>query len=154
VNGRTLTLRAGAPRADSAWYVVKDPSFLEQLVVEFYDVARTGAFNLTSDLLPLDFEDPVNGQFSGVSVYRDNDWHPRNRNGVFDPPIRDAQGQITEYIDLPVRLDNPPILIGAVGGEPEYQVKMTFAAPAPTTSSAATPRPTTPPSRATASGCP
>lgn len=129
VNGRRLTLRAGAPRADRKWFVVKDPTFLEQMVVEFYDVDNAGTFDLQSDLLPLNHEDPFNGVYSGVALYRDNDLHPSNRNGVFDPPIRNSQGQVLEYIDLPVRLDNPPILLGTVGGEPEYQVKFSFAAP-------------------------
>ena len=129
VNGRQLQLRAGAPRGDRPWYVVKDPSFLETLTVEFYDVGNSGKFDLVNDFLPLNIEDPVNGKFSGVAVYRDNDWDPRNRNGVFDPPIRDANGNITEYIDLPLRLDGPPVFIGTVGGEPEYQVRFSFAKP-------------------------
>ncbi|HOQ89340.1 MAG TPA: PKD domain-containing protein, partial [Candidatus Hydrogenedentes bacterium] len=129
VNGRQLQLRAGAPRGDRPWYVVKDPSFLEELTVEFYDVGNSGKFDLINDFLPLSVEDPVNGQFSGVALYRDNDWHPLNRNGVFDPPVRDANGNITEYIDLPLRLDGPPVFIGTVGGEPEYQVRFSFAKP-------------------------
>ncbi len=128
-SGRQLTLRAGVPRADKPWFVVKDPTFLEQVVVEFYDYNRTGRFDLQSDLLPFNFEDPYNGQYSGVALYRDNDSHPLNRNGVFDPPIRDANGKVTEYIDLPVPLDAPPILLGTVGGEPEYQVKFVFSTP-------------------------
>ena len=129
VNGRQLTLRAGAPRTDKPWYVVKDPTFLEQVVVELYDFERTGNFDPQSDLLPLNHEDPFNGEYSGLALYRDNDSHPQNRNGVFDPPIRDASGAVTEYIDLPVRLDSPPFLIGTVGGEPEYQVKFVFSTP-------------------------
>jgi PKD repeat protein len=129
VSGRQLTLRAGAPRADKPWFVIKDPSFLEQVVVEFYDFNQSGNFDLQNDLLPLNHEDPFNSQYSGVALYRDNDAHAQNRNGVFDPPIRSASGAVTEYIDLPVRLDAPPILLGTVGGEPEYQVKFVFSTP-------------------------
>ncbi len=129
VNGRQLTLRAGAPLVEKPWFVVKDPTFLEQMVVEFYDYKRTGNFDLQNDLLPLNYEDPMNGQYSGVALYRDNDANPKNRNGVFDPPIRDAAGNVTEYIDLPVKLDFLPVLIGTVGGEPEYQVKFVFSSP-------------------------
>lgn len=123
-----LTLRAGQPRVGSAWYVVKDPTFLEQVVVEFEDVQRDGDFNPQRDLLPLNREDPANGLFSGISIYRDNDLSPQNRNGVFDPPVRDANGNITAYVDLPVRLDDAPTFIG-VPGEPEYQVRLVFSTP-------------------------
>ena len=129
VNGRQLTLRAGTPRTDKPWFVVKDPTFLEQVVVEFYDYNRTGKFDLQNDLFPLTQEDPFTGQYSGVALYRDNDAHPQNRNGVFDPPIRDVSGKVTEYIDLPLKLDHEPILLGTVGGEPEYQVKFVFSSP-------------------------
>jgi len=130
VNGNALTLRAGAPKNGSRWVVVKDPSFLEQVIVEFYDQSNQTLgrhFNPYNDLLPLNNEDPVNGIISGVSLYRDNDWDPRNTNGVFDPPILNANNQL-EYIDLPVRLDDVPVFIG-VQGEPEYQVKMVFSSP-------------------------
>ncbi len=129
VAGNTLTLLAGAPRAGSEWYVVKDPTFLEQVIVEFYDVGRDGQFRLPVDFLELNYEDPVRGFRSGVSLYRDNDLHPLNTNGVFDPPVLDPDtGAVVEYIDLPVRLDDPPIRIGRAG-EPQYQVKMVFSSP-------------------------
>lgn len=125
VSNNSLTLRGGGPRNGAAWKVVKDPTFLEQIIVEFYDQSSTSLgrqFNPTNDLLPLDIEDPVNGRISGVSLYRD-----MNNNGVFDPPILNTQGEL-EYVDLPVRLDDPPVFIG-VQGEPEYQVKMVFSSP-------------------------
>lgn len=128
VSNNDLTLRNGQPRVGSQWFVVKDPTFLEQVIVEFEDVQRDGDFDPQRDLLPLDHEDPVNGRYSGVSIYRDNDMHPSNRNGVFDPPVRDANGNIIEYIDLPVRLDDVPTFIG-VPGEPEYQIRMVFSTP-------------------------
>jgi hypothetical protein len=74
VNNNNVTLRAGLPAADSKWQIVKDPSFLEQVIVEFYDTGLDGDFDLTQDLLPLNQEDPANSQFSGVSLYRDNDF--------------------------------------------------------------------------------
>lgn len=131
VAGKDLTLRAGLPAVDSVdskWHIIKDPTFLEQVVVEFYDASADGNFDLQNDFAPLDFEDPINGQFSGVALYRDNDLDPRNTNGKFDPPVRDANGTVIDYIDLPVRLDDPPILIG-IPGEPEYQVKFVFSSP-------------------------
>ncbi|MFM1919634.1 MAG: hypothetical protein RLZZ303_1268, partial [Candidatus Hydrogenedentota bacterium] len=128
VNGNDLTLRAGRPRIGSPWLVVKDPTFLEQVVVEFFDVGLDGEFDPQRDLLPLNLEDPANGLQSGVSVYRDNDFSTKNRNGVFDPPVLDADGQVIEYIDLPVRLDHVPAFVG-VPGEPEYQVRMVFSTP-------------------------
>ncbi|HPO13326.1 MAG TPA: PKD domain-containing protein [Candidatus Hydrogenedentes bacterium] len=130
VNGDSLTLRGGAPRNGSRWAVVKDPTFLEQVIVEFYDQSNQTLgrhFNPYNDLLPLDIEDPANDQVSGVSLYRDNDWDSRNTNGVFDPPVLNASNEL-EYIDLPVRLDDPPVFIG-VQGEPEYQVKLVFSSP-------------------------
>ena len=128
VNGLTFTFRAGAPQNGSAWYLVKDPTFLEQVVVELHDRGNDGAFDPEKDLLPFDMEDPANGLFSGVSLYRDNDLHPLNTNGSFDPPVRDSSGNI-EYIDLPVRLDDPPTFIGTLAGEPEYQVRFVFSSP-------------------------
>lgn len=129
VNGNELTFRAGAPRSNSRWFMIKDPTFLEQVVVELYDTNRDGLFNLEYDLMKLDHEDPANGLRSGVSLYRDNDLHPRNTNDAFDPPVYDENGNFVEYIDLPVRLDDPPILIGTSGGEPGYQVKFVFSSP-------------------------
>lgn len=129
VSGNDLALRAGAPRTGAAWFVVKDPTFLEHVVVEFDDTGLDGQFDPQKDLLPLNFEDPANDEFSGVSLYRDNDFHPNNTNGVFDPPLRDpVTGVITGYVDLPLKLDAPPVFIG-VPGEPQYQVKFVFSTP-------------------------
>jgi pyruvate/2-oxoglutarate dehydrogenase complex dihydrolipoamide acyltransferase (E2) component len=68
---------------------------------------------------------------SGIALYRDNDEHPNNRNGTFDPPsIRtDASGlPYFDYIDVPIVLDDPPDLVG-VAGEPPIQVRMPFSSP-------------------------
>lgn len=127
-NNNDLTLRAGQPRVGSPWIVVKDPTFLEQVIVELFDVGLDGDFDPQRDLLPLNFEDPGNDLLSGISVYRDNDFNSKNRNGVFDPPVLDSSGNVVEYIDLPVRLDAPPTFIG-LPGEPEYQVRMVFSTP-------------------------
>jgi PKD repeat protein len=136
-NTNTLTLRAGSPRDGSPWQILRDPSFLEEMIVEFYDTdgntpalpARgDGKFDPQYDLLELNYEDPANGLLSGVSVYRDNDFHPSNRNGVFDPPVLDGDGAFVEYVDLPVLLDDPAHFTG-VQGEPEYQVRMVFSSP-------------------------
>ena len=115
-NGSELELEGGIPR-DGQWMVVQDPTFLEQVIVEFYDVDVDREFNIVQDLLPLGREDPANGFLSGVSIYRDNDLSSSNTNGVFDPGV-----------DLPLRLDDPPVLIGVVG-EPETQVKFVFSSP-------------------------
>ncbi|GMV91950.1 MAG: hypothetical protein AMXMBFR82_17280 [Candidatus Hydrogenedentota bacterium] len=102
---------AGTP-ASGAWRVVRDPSFLEQVIIEFYDVGRDGAFNILDDLLPLD----INPNLSGVKLYRDNDNDPANENGVFDSA------------DIPVPLDYAPFQIGQAG-EPSTQVMMVFSSP-------------------------
>ncbi|HNR34801.1 MAG TPA: IPT/TIG domain-containing protein, partial [Candidatus Hydrogenedentes bacterium] len=122
-----LTLRSGRPR-DGAWRIVQDPSFLEQVIVEFYTGSNQTAgegegegegevwpsdFNLSRDLLPLSIDPTV----SGVAIYRDNDLDPRNRNGIFDADI-----------DIPVALDAPPTLVG-LSGQPETQVKFLFCQP-------------------------
>jgi hypothetical protein len=117
-----LLLLSGQPR-EGAWRIVQNPTFLEQLVVEFYrgngatgegeGEGETGAFSLSRDLLPLDIDQSV----SGVAIYRDNDNDPANRNGVFDPDI-----------DIPIQLDDAPVLIGEAG-EPETQVKFVFSSP-------------------------
>ena len=138
VAGTVLTLRAGAPTPDNngniGWCIVRDPTFLEQVIIEFYDVGRDGDFDFQRDLLPLNIEDPLNPGFggifgtsadskmSGVALYRDNDFHPLNTNGVYDPPFNG------EYIDLPVMLDGPPTLIG-VANEPQNQVRFVFSSP-------------------------
>lgn len=122
-NQEQLSLRSGLP-ADGDWRIARDPSFLEQVIVEFYDTGRDGRFNINDDLLPLDFEDPYDAdprkpgaQISGVALYLDNDSDPANRNGIFD-----------EDIDIPVELDYPPFLIGQAG-EPDTQVMFIFSTP-------------------------
>jgi len=68
---------------------------------------------------------------SGIALYRDNDDHPNNRNGKFDPPrlLRDPNGlPYFDYIDVPVVFDDPPDLVG-VSGEPPIQVRMAFSSP-------------------------
>ncbi|MCX5771491.1 MAG: PKD domain-containing protein, partial [Candidatus Hydrogenedentes bacterium] len=115
-SGNTLTLEGGLP-ADGKYIVVRDPTFLEQVVVEVYDHNLDGDFNYTEDLVKLGFEDPANGLYSGISIYRDNDWDPsRNTNGVFDPDI-----------DIPVALDREPSVIGLLGGPTPIQ--FSFCAP-------------------------
>jgi len=129
VNGRTLNLRAGTPKNGSPWYIVKDPTFLEQVIVEFYNANTDNirSFDPYNDLLPLNEEDPANGKVSGVSIWRDNDWDPRNTNGVFDPPIIRDDGSI-DYIDLPLRLDAVPVWYSRPG-DPRYQVRFVFSSP-------------------------
>jgi len=126
---RTLSLRAGTPRNGSPWYIVKDPTFLEQVIVEFYsvDLQANQSFDPYTDLLPLNEEDPANDKLSGVSIWRDNDWNPKNTNGVFDPPIIGSNGEI-EYIDLPLRLDSAPVWYSRPG-DPRYQVRFVFSSP-------------------------
>ncbi|MCX8063817.1 MAG: PKD domain-containing protein [Candidatus Hydrogenedentes bacterium] len=128
-NGRTLNLRAGTPKSGSPWYIVKDPTFLEQVIVEFYNsnTQNVRSFDPYNDLLPLNEEDPANGKVSGVSIWRDNDWDSRNTNGVFDPPIIKEDGSI-EYIDLPLRLDAVPVWYSRPG-DPRYQVRLVFSSP-------------------------
>ncbi|MFP4500540.1 MAG: hypothetical protein ACLFTT_06025 [Candidatus Hydrogenedentota bacterium] len=69
-------------------------------------------FNPEDDLLPLDIDQTL----SGVALYRDNDTHPDNRNGVWDPGI-----------DIPVPMDAAPEFIGQPG-EPN-QVRFVFSTP-------------------------
>ncbi len=116
----TLTLLSqleGAGPADGPWLIVKDPSFLEELTLEFYDVGNDGDFEPRIDLLPLQIENPEEGQFSGIALYRDNRFDEDNRLGVFDPDI-----------DIPVELDYPPFRVG-VEGEPGIQYKLVFSSP-------------------------
>jgi len=148
----TLTLRAGTPAnsdgPSEVWRIVKNPTFLEEVTVEFYgrtlDEIQTlidqgelevpslwqlyyshigyesGSFlpfDARRDLRELIVEDPENGQLSGVALYRDNDAHPTNRNGVFDPDI-----------DIPVPLDGPPALISEPGMA-RTMVKLVFSTP-------------------------
>ena len=104
-----LTLMSGEPE-DGAWRIVSNPTFLEQVIVELYD---EGGFNFHNDLLPLSIDQSV----SGVAIYRDNKAHPANVSGQFDPDI-----------DIPLTLDFPPYLVGAVG-EPSTQVMFVFSTP-------------------------
>jgi len=107
-----LTLLSGEP-ADGSWRIVSNPTFLEQVIVEFYDEGGDGKFTILNDLLPLSLDQTI----SGVAIYRDNDAHPGNTNGQFDKDI-----------DIPLTLDYPPYLIGAVG-EPSTQVMFVFSTP-------------------------
>ena len=107
-----LTLMAGEP-ADGEWRIVSNPTFLEQVVVELYDEGGDGEFTILNDLLPLSKDQTV----SGVAIYRDNDMHPGNTNGQFDPGV-----------DIPLTLDYPPYQIGAIG-EPSTQVLFVFSTP-------------------------
>ncbi|HPU98908.1 MAG TPA: IPT/TIG domain-containing protein, partial [Candidatus Hydrogenedentes bacterium] len=69
-------------------------------------------FNPLVDLLPLD----IDQRLSGVAIYRDNDWNPNNRNGLFDPDI-----------DIPLILDAPPRFTGQ--SAENIQVKFVFSTP-------------------------
>lgn len=91
----TLMLLSGTPR-NGAWRIVREPTFLEEVTVELYQEGNAATFNPLTDLLPLD----INQQVSGVAIYRDNDNHPGNRNGMFDPEI-----------DIPLALDTAPEFI-------------------------------------------
>ncbi len=108
----TLALLSGFPR-NGPWYIAKDPTFLEQVIVEFYDEPGAADFNILEDLKPLHIDQRV----SGVALYRDNDFHVGNRNAVFDPDI-----------DIPLPLDYPPFMTGMVG-EPNMQVMFVFSSP-------------------------
>jgi hypothetical protein len=106
-----LALLSGAPR-NGTWRIVKDPTFLEQVIVEFYDASVSGNFNPSIDLLPLNVDQDV----SGVALYRDNDNNPLNRNGLYDPGV-----------DIPIALDAAPVYIGQIGED--TQVKFVFSTP-------------------------
>ncbi|MCC6797663.1 MAG: IPT/TIG domain-containing protein [Candidatus Hydrogenedentes bacterium] len=113
---KKLTLDApanasGTPKSGN-FLIVKDPTFLEQVIVEFYDNGRDGDFNFLDDLLPMDIDPSV----SGLALYRDNDNNPSNENGSFD------EG------DLPVQLDYAPFQIGQAG-EVQTQLMMVFSTP-------------------------
>jgi len=108
----TLTLLSGTPQP-GPWRIIKDPTFLEQVMVEFYLEPGSASLNLLDDLAPFD----VDPEKSGVALYRDNDNHPDNTNGAFDPGI-----------DVPVQMDIKPYTVGQLG-EPEYQVMMVFSSP-------------------------
>ena len=121
-----LELLSGQP-ANGAWRIVKSPTFLEQVTVEIYpeieggtvttiagakQAKQTSGFNVEEDLLPLNIDQSL----SGVALYRDNDFHPQNTNGVWDPGI-----------DIPVTLDGDPEFIGQAG-EPT-KVRFVFSTP-------------------------
>ncbi len=106
-----LVLRGGMP-SDGRWQIAIDPTFLEQVIVELYDIAGSGVFGF-NDVLPLDKDQAK----SGVALYRDNRFNPANRQGQFDPGI-----------DIPIELDDPPAYIGNVG-ENRKQVKFVFSSP-------------------------
>lgn len=107
----TLTLLSGTPK-NGFYRIEKDPTFLEQVVVEVYEPAD-GSFKFADDLQPLDIDQTV----SGLALYRDNDQNPSNRNGKFDPDV-----------DIPLKLDVTPY-IAARAGEPPNQVRFIFSTP-------------------------
>lgn len=107
----TLILRSGNPR-DGAWRVVQEPTFLEEATVELYQEGTAATFNPAMDLLPLDIDQRV----SGVALYRDNDNHPNNRNGLFDPDI-----------DIPLTLDTAPRYAGR--NAEDIKVRFVFSLP-------------------------
>ena len=108
----TLDLLSGTPR-DGHYIIAKDPSFLEQVIVELYDEGGAAGFSLARDLMPL-VADP---EKSGIALYRDNIWHPNHRPGVFDPAI-----------DIPLELDFRPFRAG-LAGEPDNMIKMVLSTP-------------------------
>lgn len=110
----TLVLLSGTPR-NGAWRVVQDPSFLEEVTVELYQVGDFATFNPLTDLLPLDIDQRI----SGVALYRDNDNHPENRNGMFDPDI-----------DIPLSLDAAPRFAGRTADE--LKIRFIFSTPGTT----------------------
>ncbi|HDP35904.1 MAG TPA: DUF1565 domain-containing protein, partial [Candidatus Hydrogenedentes bacterium] len=107
----TLALLSGTPR-NGAWRVVRDPSFLEEVTVEIYQEGDFATMNPLTDLLPLDRDQRI----SGVALYRDNDNHPDNRNGMFDPDI-----------DIPLTLDTAPYFSGRTADE--VKVRFVFSTP-------------------------
>ena len=107
----TLTLLSGTPR-NGAWRVVRDPSFLEELTVEFYQEGDFATLNPLTDFLPLDIDQRI----SGIALYRDNDSNSANRNGMFDPDI-----------DIPLSLDAPPRFSGHTADE--TKVHFVFSTP-------------------------
>jgi hypothetical protein len=106
-----LELLSGSPR-NGRWRILKNPTFLEEMTVEFYNVGVDADFNPSIDLKPLS----IDMETSGVAVYRDNDSNPNNRNGIFDPDI-----------DIPLPLDAAPQFIGQSGEN--IQVKFVFSTP-------------------------
>lgn len=110
-SGDTLYLLSGKPLT-GAWRIVQNPTYLEEVMVELYQEGTHNTFNPLTDLLPLD----IDQQVSGVALYRDNDNHPANRNGVFDPDI-----------DIPLSLDCPPRFFGQTGDT--MKVRFCFSLP-------------------------
>lgn len=108
---KQIFLLSGTPRT-GPWRIERNPSFLEEVNIELYNEGSTADFNPLNDLLPLNIDQEI----SGVALYRDNDFDPRNRNGIFDPGV-----------DIPVNLDVPPFYIGQ-SGEP-IKVKFVFSMP-------------------------
>lgn len=106
-----LMLRSGTPRG-GAWRIVQDPTFLEEVTVELYQEGTVATFNPLTDLLPLDIDQRI----SGVAIYRDNDNHPNNRNGLFDPDI-----------DIPMNLDVAPRFTGR--NAEDIKVRFVFSLP-------------------------
>ncbi|MCK5862486.1 MAG: DUF1565 domain-containing protein, partial [Candidatus Hydrogenedentes bacterium] len=107
----TLTLLSGTPE-DGVWRVVQDPSFLEEVTVELYQEGDFATMNPLTDLLPLDIDQRI----SGIALYRDNDNHSGNRNGLFDPDI-----------DIPLSLDTAPRFSGRTADE--LKVRFVFSTP-------------------------
>ena len=107
----TLVLRSGNPRS-GPWRIVQEPTFLEEVTVELYQEGTVSTFNPTTDLLPLDIDQRI----SGVALYRDNDHHPNNRNGLYDPDI-----------DIPMNLDTPPRYTGR--NAEDIKVRFVFSLP-------------------------
>ena len=107
----TLTLLSGTPR-NGVWRIVRDPSFLEEITVELYQVGDFATLNPLTDFLPLNIDQRI----SGVALYRDNDNHPENRNGIFDPDV-----------DIPLSLDAPPRFSGRTADE--LKIHFVFSTP-------------------------
>jgi hypothetical protein len=102
----------GPQPADGAFKIVRDPTFLEQVIVDLFNEGTPSDFNPLVDLLPLDRDQTI----SGVALYRDNDNHPDNRNGSFDPDI-----------DIPLTLDASPRFSGRTAED--LQIKFVFSSP-------------------------
>lgn len=111
----TLALLSGEPLS-GRWRIASEPTFLEYLFIEIYpdsdDFSASSGFNAEDDLLPLNIDQEI----SGVALYRDNDMHPGNRNGYWDPDI-----------DIPVQLDAEPDFIGEASEA--TQVRFVFSTP-------------------------
>jgi len=111
-SSNALSLLSGTP-ATGGFFISRDPSFFEYLIVEFYDEGNDVQFDIRDDLRLMDIDPTI----SGLAIYRDNDFDPSNRNGQFDPGI-----------DIPIELGFAPFQVG-VAGEPQNQFKLVFASP-------------------------